>query len=262
MGLSVRDTVDLVIFMGQSNMAGRGVASEAPVVPKGYGYEFKAISDPTKLYPIVEPFGESENNIFGITEIGMKTGSLVSAFSIAYYGITKVPIVGVSASKGGSSINEWQPDGGYLNDAIERFHTAETYLGDNGYGIRRKIAVWCQGETDGDYNMSGTEYKIKLKSMMECIYSEGVEKCFVIRIGSHRDLPIQYSTIIKAQTDFCEEEEEAILVSTKFAAMASRGLMKDAFHYTQAAYNMVGTEAGRNTAFYIINNKKPLCDLT
>lgn len=97
--------VDLVIFMGQSNMAGRGVASEASVVPKQHGYEFRAITDPTKLYDIVEPFGENENNPSGITEMGMKTGSLISAFAGSYYHITKVPIVGVSAAKGGSSIN-------------------------------------------------------------------------------------------------------------------------------------------------------------
>ena len=48
-------TVDLIIFMGQSNMAGRGVAAEAPVVPEGHGYEFRAISDPTRLYPLAEP---------------------------------------------------------------------------------------------------------------------------------------------------------------------------------------------------------------
>ena len=65
------DTVDLVMFMGQSNMAGRGTASEAPVVPKGYGYEFRAISDPTKLYDIVEPFGVNENNANGNHQISV-----------------------------------------------------------------------------------------------------------------------------------------------------------------------------------------------
>ena len=87
MELSMSVTVDLVIFMGQSNMSGRGVAAEAPRVPRKYGYEFKAISDPTKLYPIVEPFGENENNACGITEIGMKTGSLVQAYKGGLYGV-------------------------------------------------------------------------------------------------------------------------------------------------------------------------------
>lgn len=248
-------TVDLVMFMGQSNMAGRGTASEAPAVPKGYGYEFRAISDPTKLYDIVEPFGVNENNISGINEPGKKTGSLVSAFTIAYYNDVKVPIVGVSASKGGSSIKSWQPDGNYLNDSIDRFKKAETYLLNNGYKIRKRFMVWCQGESDGDKDMSETEYKRKLQNMLEAMFAIGIEKCFLIRIGNHRDLPTKYSSIIKAQTDFCEGSEKVILVSTKFAEMASSGLMKDYFHYKQEAYNIVGTEAGKNAASYILNNK-------
>lgn len=252
------DTVDLVMFMGQSNMAGRGLASEAPVVTKGYGYEFKAISDPTKLYDIIEPFGVNENSEYGIDEPGMKTGSLVSSFVIAYYKSTGVPIVGVSASKGGSSINSWQPSGDYLNDSITRFKRAEKYLLNNRYKIRRKFMVWCQGETDGDKNMSEAEYKTKLQAMIETMFNTGIEKCFLIRIGNHRDLPEKYSNIIKAQTDFCREYENVVLVSTQFDIMAELGLMKDFFHYKQDAYNMVGTEAGFNTAFYLINNKEPI----
>jgi len=245
------DTVDLVMFMGQSNMAGRGTASEAPVVPKGYGYEFRAISDPTKLYDIVEPFGVNENNANGINEPGKKTGSLVSSFILEYYKRTGVPIVGVSASKGGTSINSWQPGGSLLNDAIDRYKAALKYLNDKGYKIRRKFMVWCQGETDGDKNMPGEEYKEKLKNTIEAMLLSGIEKCFIIRIGNHRDLPTKYSNIIKAQTEFCNEYKDAVLVSTKFEKMAALGLMKDSFHYKQAAYNIVGEEAGANTALYI-----------
>ncbi|MFK3936206.1 sialate O-acetylesterase [Alkalihalobacillus sp. NPDC078783] len=96
--------VDLVLFMGQSNIAGRGVAEDAPRVAEGHGFEFRAITDPTRLYPVTEPFGVNENKDDGITE-ETKTGSLVSAFINEYYSITKVPIVAVSASKGGSSID-------------------------------------------------------------------------------------------------------------------------------------------------------------
>jgi hypothetical protein len=251
------NTVDLVMFMGQSNMAGRGTASEAPVVPKGYGYEFRAISDSTKLYDIVEPFGVDENNPLGINEPNMKTGSLVSAFTIAYYNEVKVPIVGVSSAKGGSSIKSWQPNGSYLNDSIDRFKKAESYLLNNGYRIRKKFMVWCQGETDGDKSMCEEEYKTRFQTMLDEMFKSGIEQCFLIRIGNHRDLPEQYSGIIKAQTDFCESYDKAVLVATKFAEMASKGLMKDSFHYKQEAYNAVGTEAGKNTGYYILNNKKP-----
>lgn len=249
-------TVDLVLFMGQSNMAGRGVASESPVVPKGHGYEFRAISDDSKLYDVIEPFGVNENNASGIYEPNMKTGSLVSSFMINYYNITKTPIVGVSASKGGSSITEWQPNSHFLIDAISRYNKAKAWLESNGYQIRHKFMVWCQGETDGDNNMSFSTYESYFSNMVTKMFNY-VDKCFLIRIGNHRDNSKLYDNIIRCQTNICKNLDNVILVSTKFASMADLGLMKDEFHYKQVAYNEVGAESGINTAYYITNNIKP-----
>ena len=249
--------IDLVMFMGQSNMAGRGVASESPVVPQGYGYEFRAISDNTKLYDIIEPFGVNENNVSGINEPGMKTGSMVSSFITNYFKLTNIPIVAVSASKGGSSINEWQPNGAYLNDAISRFNSAKEYLLNNEYTIRHKFMVWCQGETDGDNAMSKEDYATKIKLMIDEMCKQGIEKCFIVRIGNYRDDETRYNDIIQAQTELCKEYDKAVLVSTKFDKMATDGLMKDVFHYKQEGYNITGTDAGINTAFYINNLKEP-----
>ena len=66
--------VDLVLFIGQSNMAGRGITSErwreeAPKLTPIAGYEYKAISDPCKLHIMKEPFGVCENNPEGINDV-------------------------------------------------------------------------------------------------------------------------------------------------------------------------------------------------
>jgi hypothetical protein len=251
------NVVDLVMFMGQSNMAGRGVAAQSPVVPEGHGYEFRAISDPTKLYPIVEPFGKNENNSSsGVTEAS-KTGSMVSSFVSNYYKVTKVPIVAVSCSKGGTKISWWQPGGGPLNDAIARHELAKNWLETNGYVIRHDFMVWCQGCSDGDAGTSADDYTQGTKNMIEAMMACGVEKCFLVRIGNHRDNATIYDTIIQAQTELCKTYENAVLVSCKLAEMAELGLMKDQFHYLQEGYNIVGKDAGINTAFYINNLKEP-----
>ena len=251
------NVVDLVMFMGQSNMAGRGVAAQSPIVPEGHGYEFRAISDPTKLYPIVEPFGKNENNSSsGVTET-TKTGSMVSSFVLNYYKVTKVPIVAVSCSKGGTNIGWWQPGGGPLNDAIARHELAKNWLETNGYIIRHDFMVWCQGCSDGDGRTSADDYTQRTKNMIEAMMACGVEKCFLVRIGNHRDDPTMYYTIIQAQTELCKTYENAVLVSCKLAEMAELGLMKDQFHYLQEGYNIVGKDAGINTAFYINNLKEP-----
>ena len=48
-------------------MAGRGIVTDkwpqkAPVLVKGAGYEYRAITAPDRLCPIEEPFGADENN--------------------------------------------------------------------------------------------------------------------------------------------------------------------------------------------------------
>ena len=79
-------SVDLMIFAGQSNMAGNGDADQAPEVPEGHGYEFRAVTDPTTLYPVEDPFGIEENREDGIYDIWSdsgtrrKLGDLVPAF--------------------------------------------------------------------------------------------------------------------------------------------------------------------------------------
>ncbi|MBD3922254.1 hypothetical protein H8B09_26095 [Paenibacillus sp. PR3] len=237
--------------MGQSNMAGRGTAADAPIVPNGCGFEFRAISDPTKLYPITEPFGVNENNaISGVTE-STKTGSMISSFAIEYYKITGRPLVAVSCSKGGTSINLWQPNGAFLDDAIARFNSAKSWLTANGYTIKNKFMVWCQGETDGDNAMTTADYTARMKAMINGMAEAGIDRCYVVRIGNHRDDASLYEPIIQAQTDLCNTYEKAVLVSTKFAGMAAAGLMKDPFHYTQAGYNRTGADAGMNTALHI-----------
>jgi len=248
--------VDLVVEAGQSNMAGRGVAAEAPTVPLGVAYEFRAISDPTKLYHLVEPFGVNEN-VTGAIEETSKTGSMVSSFAIEYNKITKRPIICVSASKGGTTIGQWQPGSAFLNDLINRYKIAKAWLIDNGYIIKNEFMVWCQGESDGDNNTTTENYTNMTMAMIEEVISQGLDKVYMVRIRNHRDLPTKYDTIIQAQTALCKTYEHAVLVSTKFDRMATDGLMKDEYHYKQAGYNITGADAGKNTAFHITTGKEP-----
>ena len=68
---------DILLFMGQSNMAGRGDYRLAPEVLPGAAYEYRAVTEPDTLVPLTEPFGVNENREGGVFEPGMKTGSRV-----------------------------------------------------------------------------------------------------------------------------------------------------------------------------------------
>lgn len=261
------NAVNLVMFMGQSNIAGRGTAAQAPVCPTGQGFEFRAITDPTKLYDIIEPFGVNENLATGIDDeyngVPAKTGDLVSSFIMQYYKLTKTRIVGVSASEGGTRIGYWLPTpipsytNNRYNDAVNRFNLAKNYLENNGYTIKHKYIVWCQGESDGDDGLSKADYKTRFMTMANAWFNLGIEKIFIIRIGNNRDYPNKYDEIIAAQTELCQEENNIIMISTKFVQMSLEGLMNDQFHFTQQAYNLVGNDAATNMAFYDNNDKEP-----
>ena len=259
--------VDLFLFMGQSNMAGRGITSPAwsepaPTIITGAGYEFRAISDPTKLYPMQEPFGVNENKLGGINDGTTKTGSMVTAFANAYYSNNGgVPIVGVSASKGGSKLSQWQPDSseGYLSDSIQRLKDAVYFLETNGYTIRHKYMLWCQGESDGDASTSESDFKSMFENMLNAMINEGIEKLFMVRIGNCNisGSENRYKNYIRYETEIAQTNPNVIMVSCDFAGMRERGIMKDDFHYYQAGYNECGTYAGINTALYVCTGKEP-----
>ena len=251
--------VDVIIFMGQSNMAGRGIVTDthpedAPSVIDGAGYEFRAISDPTKLYPITKTFGLNENVTDAIDDRSMKTGGSVPAFVNDYFKKTLTPIIGVSASKGATSSSNWQPSGSLLPDAINRLTTCVTWLETNGYTIRHKYMVWCQGEADGDNGVSAANYITRFTNIFNAMKAEGIEKCFMIQIGNYNGstagLAEKYEVIQGAQVDICTSNDDVIMVSDSFRLMQARGLMKDQFHYYQDGYNIVGRQAGHNAGIY------------
>lgn len=249
---------DLFLFMGQSNMAGRGITNEkwqqkAPKLIEGAGVEFRAISDPSKLYEIEEPFGVYENNSDGIYEPGKKTGSMVTAFVNAYYEKANSSVLAVSASKGGSVIESWQGNRDYLSDALERLKVTESFCAEKKINIRHKYVLWCQGESNGDAGTSSEEYKSKFQNLQSQLKEAGIEHIFLIAIGKYNgEGETDYSVIHDTQLEIASENKGVTLVSDSFQTMRERGLMKDAFHYYQQAYNEVGAEAGEKVGAYVL----------
>ena len=244
------DGVDLILFAGQSNMAGRGIAHLAPYVKEGY--EFRAVSQPTKLFHLQEPFGKTEDNPAGINDENKKTGSLVSSLVNAYYDCTRRMVVGVSAAKGGSSILEWQPGTAYCTDILERLSRCESFLSAQNIPIKNRFLIWCQGETDGDHGMSSHEYKMHFTALQDVLSKAGVTQTFLIQIGNKRDGPEKFQQIIRAQRELAQTGQ-VVLIANAFEWMAELDLMKDSYHYTQTGYNLCGDQAGLNLAAYVLN---------
>lgn len=236
--------VELIIFAGQSNMAGRGTAALAPKITKERAWEFRAVSDPTKLYPLTEQFGYLENNPAGIWEPGMKTGSMVTSFVEMYLTDSEKTVVALSTSKGGSSITEWQPGSAYYRDLLERIHKAKSWLTQAGYQVERVTFLWLQGETDGDLKRSADEYQGLATTFFKRLLEKDVDEIFVLEIGNQRDEPDLYLPIRQAQRNL-GALERVTFVPTSLASMRENGHMIDLFHYDQYAYNLLGKEVAQ-----------------
>lgn len=264
--------VDLVLFIGQSNMAGRGTASTATKVQEGHAYEFRAISDPTKLYPLTEPFGAGENNAAsGVTE-DKKTGSLVSAFCESYYAATGTPIVAVSCSKGGEKISFFDTNGKVYADAVARVTSAKEFLqqeydsGKTEFRLRNVFVVWLQGESDGDAGTTAANYTRTLDRIVNGFKEDiGATQTFIIPIGTYNGndgaRKAKYNTIRDAQIVYCEDSANASVISLQTVDLHRYGYMKDEFHFKQEGYEILGKDAGANMAYFVQNGKKPVCEV-
>lgn len=250
--------VDLIFFMGQSNMAGAGGNVDyAPKVLEEAGYEFRAVSDPTKLYPITEPFGINENNLNAIYDVpGAKRGSLVSAFTNKYYELTGIPIVAVSASAGATDTDFWM-SAPVAADYTERMKRAIVWLEASGYSIRHKYVIWLQGESDAIDNISSEEYETNMDVIIRPMYIDGLEKVFYITPGRTVTRKDYFENIISAQIKMSKESGYYALGTTVLSGVSTE-YMVDEWHYNQKVLNLVGEECAKSVAYYT-NNGKECC---
>lgn len=242
--------VDLIFFMGQSNMSGAaGDASLAPQVSEDAGMEFRAVSDPTKLYPIKEPFGINENNPTGLYEYpGAKKGSLVSAFVNEYHKLTGRKVIAVSASMGATDMDKWMTQG-VIDDVGQRYNGAIAYLRDNGYNIGHIYALWLHGESDAIKGTDPEVYRTDLDNIMRPLFINGLQKVFIITPGRTIDYRDIFLDIINVEKQICAESGYYALATTVLTKVSTE-YMTDQYHYNQHVLNMVGIESAASVAYF------------
>lgn len=247
-------TMDVILFMGQSNMSGAcGDASLAPPLTPGAGYEYRAITDPDGLYELEEPFGVNEHREGALDdrEILERKGTLVTSFVNAYYEKTGIPVVAISASRGSSSLNGWL-NKGLKEDAADRLASAKESLKKEKVRIRHIYMVWFQGEADANLKLTSEEYQEGVRTLVSYMEEQGVEACFLIQIGQHLGDPGHHDVIRQAQLELCEASEDIILVSTLPGELTGEGMMDGlGVHFTQEGLNQIGMDAGSRAGEYV-----------
>ena len=242
-------TVDLIIFAGQSNMSGNGGnASLAPAVPAGVGYEYRPTASPNALYPLVEPFGRNERGYIS-DQPQFQNGTMVSSFVNTYYQKTKVPVVAVPATCGGTDSSFWASSAAKA-DLQSRFIKAKSYLEKNNFKIRRKFLVFMQGESDAVKGISAFDYKNNLTSAFQPLFANGLEQVFIITPGYAVNGMYSYDDVVNAQTDLCNSNNMFTLASNVLHSAAMNSYLDDAVHYNQQGLNLAGSSAASRAAAF------------
>jgi hypothetical protein len=116
--------------------------------------------------------------------------------------------------------------------------------------------MWCQGENDS--STPSADYKASFSAMLGAMKTAGIEKCFLARIGEYNNGgSTAYSAMIQCQTEMGQEMADVIMCTTDLASFRDRGLMKDKYHFYQAAYNEMGRYSGANIGVYVKTGKEP-----
>ena len=221
------NVVDVCLFAGQSNMDGRGDASEAPVVTAGTAYKWDA----------------SNNAVVDFTA----ENSLIPAFVKTYYEEMGVPIVEVKKAEGGVTIDFYINT--YLTNALTQLQNCITYLENNSKTVRHVFMLWNQGESDvdGDGNTGTAAYEASFETLRTAALAAGVEEIFIINIGQASNGNFDFAPIRTALQDVCNGTNTFMVCDKYYNATQ---YMKDRWHYNQIVYNVVGAKAAENINEY------------
>ena len=244
--------VDVVLFAGQSNMAGEGGnIDDATIKLNG-----------ETLYNV----NFNGNNVTSINSITSNSKdevrkTLIPAFANSYFNKTGVPIIAINAAVNKSDASSWQPDQTNYINAVSKLKNTITYINNNDTSkkIRRVFVVWWQGEADVgnvvDKNIGNDkiadeskfyqniderlEYKRKLnhifsgfKNSISDISNISV-KCFMIRTGHmwknmddenpkkiyYYNRYNEYSNMLDVLNEYAKSTPSVVMVSTKAALL-------------------------------------------
>ena len=256
------ETIDIILFSGQSNMQGQ--AETLPCrEPVPGAYEYKFCSD--GIVPLRDPVGEDilrdksagrridkgtplgewlEAHLTGSAVYGNAT--LVPAFCEEYIRQTDRRVLAVHIAKGSTEIAYWLPGADGFDILVEKASAAIKKAAEEA-PVGHIFFVWLQGESDAIAGRSKAYYKQKLYLLQSALKERlSVEKFGMIRVGrftnDDRDLEI-----LAAQDEVCSENGDFLML-TRIAAELNKDpcymSAQARGHYNEKGLERLGSAAG------------------
>ncbi len=151
--------VDLFLLAGQSNMAGRGVPSEADKAPIEGVFVFGREG---AWKPAVDPLHWDRPAVIGV--------GLGRSFARTLLAMGATRSVGlIPAAFGGSSLAEWQPGSAHFRNAVDRARQALRAAGPQ---ARLRGVLWHQGEADSSSPENAATYRYRFGVFLDQLRAE------------------------------------------------------------------------------------------
>lgn len=242
------ETIDLFLISGQSNAKGRGDFTISPNVQVGY----EIIGSTSTIKKLQDPLATAD------------TGSAWPAFANAWYEKTgRIAVIDETSPVGGAALlsvsnpsNNWSPTGTLRATAISNWQDSIDLINaSDNLQIGDVYVLWHQGESEGGKingtTITGTLYTAALIELMQYFLdnlSVQPKQMGVFELGLTTDGTddVGYTEIQGAQQDAADQSKFIKMVSYLQKTFVARGLMFDNVHYTQPAYDEMGTEGANN----------------
>ncbi len=251
--------IDVFLVAGQSNALGEGDATLSPVPPPGTVLQFFH----NRIEPGNDPVG------------GASSGSAWPAFGIAYYNANASrKVLFVPAAMGGTAqeaaadigAGNWDTGSPLLAASMHATDLAMTALSQAGYTPVFKGVLWSQGESDAGainnnvLNVSQSSYESALKNMIAAYRAHfgGTMEFFIFKTGTQSDASdVGYQAVREAQEDTGASDPYSVVAFRGAYDFWWRGEMSSDVHYTQAAYNEMGTMGAAVVSWFRVHPQSP-----
>ncbi len=248
--------MDVIIFMGQSNMQGStGEYDYSRPVKNGFEYKFYD----NKIVPLVNPVGEFIGDDL-LCGSGGNGGSLVPYFVKEYSKRKKTEVVAIHAARGGTRVAEWLKGTERNEVAIKKIKAGIEKVKEIST-IDNVFVVWLQGESDATDFLSTSEYEerlIKLKNDLKsefsfskfAIISTGYFTPYAFWVkGTFEEKKKADEDIMKAQENVCNKDSDFVYLTNvcKKLSVNKKYLnpKESGPHYNNRGMKIIGKKAGK-----------------
>lgn len=201
------EEVDVVLFVGQSNMVGRELQKYEVEIPDGYAFEYKYLTN--ELTNIKNPVGETFGE--GDGKLEQSSGSsIVPQFCADYVKKTGRKIVVVHAACGGRSISYFQKDNDMYLNILAKYKACIEFISSiKSYTIGKCFYIMFQGESD-----TGSTSKLDYKSRFMDFHS-GIKAEFKMEFGALLQTGLDVKTMVNGVPELTSEEDVARISEAK-----------------------------------------------